>query len=105
MAGRGKRGSQFKCGVANLRFRTIFWRPRISARCLRRLSKWLSSQGCKSLEEFSVGSGADEIDLISFKLINQKKIATDMALAVIGPIALEGMIHPFQAQWCVIRDQ
>ena len=40
------------------------------------------------LEELRVGAGANEIEPIAFELIDQQEVATDMALAMICPLAL-----------------
>lgn len=42
-------------------------------------------------------AGADEVDEISVDLIDQEKITADVALAVIRPIAFQGMIEPFRS--------
>jgi hypothetical protein len=39
-----------------------------------------------------VRSCADEIDPIAFKLIDEQEVSADVTFAVVGPIALEGMV-------------
>ena len=57
------------------------------------------------IQEFGVGSCPDEIELIALNLIDQQKITTDMAFAMIGPIPFQRMVEPFRAQRCVVRNQ
>ena len=40
-----------------------------------------------SLKQLGMGSGADEVDGVSGDLIDQQKIAADMAFPVVGPFA------------------
>ena len=62
------------------------------------------------LEQVGVGAGSykDNSAALARRVvhfIDQQEIATDMAFAVSGPLALERMVEPFGAERCVIGDQ
>ena len=47
------------------------------------------------LKQLGVRTGADEIDLVSVNLIDEEEIAADVAFAMVGPIACQGVVAPF----------
>lgn len=58
-----------------------------------------------SFKQIRMGSDSDENDLIAFNLVEEKKIAADMAFAMIRPLTFERMIEPFGTQRCIIGDE
>lgn len=39
------------------------------------------------------------------ELVDEQEITTNVAFAMAGPVALEGVIEPFGRQRCIVRDQ
>jgi hypothetical protein len=49
-------------------------------------------QGRSAAEELGMRARAHKVDRVGLNLVNQQEIAANMAFAVIGPSALEGMV-------------
>ena len=56
-----------------------------------------------------MGARANEDDLlfgvVTVEPIDQQKVATDMALTMVGPVALKWVVKPFRSERCVVCDQ
>src|SRR3546814_6692752 len=52
-----------------------------------------------------MGARSDEVHRIALKRGDQTEIGADMALAVIAPIALEGVVQPFRAKRRIVGDE
>src|SRR3546814_5149974 len=52
-----------------------------------------------------MGSRAHEVHQIALNRVDQQEIAADMALAMIAPIALEGVVQPFRAKRRIVGDE
>ena len=50
-------------------------------------------------------SGAQEVDLLVLQMVDQQKIAADVALAVIHPIAFERVIQTIGAKRRIVGNQ
>ena len=48
---------------------------------------------------------AREDDGVALQTVDQQEVATDMALAVVGPVTLERVIKPFGPQWGIVGDE
>ena len=46
-----------------------------------------------------------EVDHVSLHLIDQQKVAADVAFPVIGPIAFECVVQPLSAQRAIVGNQ
>src|SRR3546814_4337482 len=57
------------------------------------------------LEQFRMGSRAHEVHQIALNRVDQQESAADMALAMITPIALEGVVQPFRAKRRIVGDE
>src|SRR3546814_1605011 len=71
-----------------------------------RISDW-SSDVCSSdlFEQFRMRAGAHEVHQISLDRVDEQEVAADMALAMIAPIAFEGVVQPFRAKRRVVGDE
>lgn len=65
----------------------------------RRDSKFLTA------EQFGMRTSSHKVDAVAIHLVNQKKIAADVALAVLGPLAFQTVIQPFRTQGGIIGDE
>src|SRR3546814_9863463 len=50
-------------------------------------------------------AGAHEVHQISLYRVDEQEVAADMALAMIAPIAFEGVVQPFRAKRRVVGDE
>lgn len=48
---------------------------------------------------------AHKVDRVGLNLVNQQKIAANMAFPVIGPFPFQWVIEPFRAKGRIIGDQ
>ena len=64
----------------------------------------MSRQNCLT-EQLRMRSASNKVDPVCFHLVDQQKVAADMAFAVIGPIPLQRVIQPFRTQRGIVRDQ
>ena len=48
---------------------------------------------------------AHKVDLVLVNLVNQQKVAADVALSMVGPIAFQAVIQPLGAKGRIIGDQ
>jgi hypothetical protein len=47
-------------------------------------------------------AGAHKVNPVGINLVNQQKVASDVALTVIGPLPFQAVIQPFRTKGCVI---
>src|SRR3546814_2990788 len=67
---------------------------------------FLCSPGSGRLfEQFRMRAGAHEVHQISLDRVDEQEVAADMALAMIAPIAFEGVVQPFRAKRRVGGDE
>ena len=57
------------------------------------------------LKQVSVCARSYEDDGITFKLVNQQEVATNMAFTVVGPFTLQSMIQPLWPQRRIVGDE
>src|SRR3546814_7082095 len=50
-------------------------------------------------------AGGHEVHQISLDRADEQEVAADMALAMIAPIAFEGVVQPFRAKRRVVGDE
>ena len=50
-------------------------------------------------------SSPHEVNRVPFNLINQQKVAADVAFPVVGPIAFERVVQPLSAQRAIVGNQ
>ena len=46
-----------------------------------------------------------EVDCVAFELVDQQEVATDVAFAMVGPVAFEGVVEPFGTQRALVGDE
>ena len=46
-----------------------------------------------------------EVNRVSLKLVNQQKVAANVAFPVVGPIAFECVVQPLSAQRAIVGNQ
>src|SRR3546814_9387338 len=67
---------------------------------------FLCSPGSGRLfEQFRMRAGAHEVHQISLDRVDEQEVAADMALAMIAPIAFEGVVQPFRAKRRGVGDE
>jgi len=89
------------CAVnPSIRFASAHW---------RRSGRRSPSISSLFVEKIGVSSCANEDDEAGFaavvRLVGQQKIATDVALAMAVPLALERVIKPFRPEGAIVSDQ
>src|SRR5487761_2626094 len=71
------------------------------------LTDWKSAARLR--EQVGMRTGAHEDDLLvrtaTLQLVNEQKVATDVTLTVVGPVADECLIKPLRPERRVVRDQ
>src|SRR3546814_18786010 len=64
---------------------------------------FLCSPGSGRLfEQFRMRAGAHEVHQISLDRVDEQGVAADMELAMIAPIAFQGVVQPFRSQRRVV---
>ncbi len=61
--------------------------------------------GCSIPKKLCMRADPHKVDVLGIRLVYQQKVATDMALPVIGPIAFERVIQPLGPQGTIICNE